>query len=206
MILQQCLEDTVIFDHVFVREDLREVVQDVKCPDVELVHGEDGRVAAHDEGETPEVRNPVSNSDRKLSVEVLSAPGSTSVNTFTLNSSYHILNEFSPICIALVLIIDQTIPEVVGLLVGGYGGVHDGGGGKPDARLLRCDVDGLLVVVRGHRQVPLPHGATACPCYGLVIVQPPLVTSPPTLLNSSSEDLLSFKLKAIINILQMDIC
>ena len=47
----------------------------------------------------------------------------------------------------MFLNIDQNIPEVVGLLVGGYGSVHDGGGGKPDAGLLRGDVDGLLIVV-----------------------------------------------------------
>ena len=56
----------------------------MKGPDVELVHGEDGWVTAHDEGETPEAGNPVSNTDWKLSVEILSAPGQLGSIFYTL--------------------------------------------------------------------------------------------------------------------------
>ena len=85
--------------------------------------------------------------------------------------------------------IDHNVPEVVCLLVGGDGGVHDGGGGQADAGLLRGDVNGLLVVVGGHRNVPLPHRAAAGPPGGLVVVKPPLVTFPSNLLllHGSSE-------------------
>ena len=85
--------------------------------------------------------------------------------------------------------IDHTVPEVVCLLVGGDGGVHDGGGGQADAGLLCGDVDGLLVVVGGHRNVPLPHRAAVGPPGGLVVVKPPLVTFPRILLflHGSSE-------------------
>ena len=40
--------------------------------------------------------------------------------------------------------------------------VHDGVGGKPDSGFLRGNVDGLLIVVWGHRCVLFPHRATAC--------------------------------------------
>ena len=74
VILQKGLEDGVVLDHVLVGEDLREVVEDVKGPDIELVHGEDGGVAANDEGKTPKAGNPVSHTDGKLFVEILGAP------------------------------------------------------------------------------------------------------------------------------------
>ena len=74
VILQQGLEDGVVLDHVLVGQDLREVVEDVKGPDIELVHGEDGGVAANDEGKTPKAGNPVSHTDGQLSVEILGAP------------------------------------------------------------------------------------------------------------------------------------
>ena len=74
VIVQQGFEDLIVLDHVLVGENLREVVENVECPDVELVHGEDCWVAAYNEGETPEARDPVSNTDWQLSVEVLGAP------------------------------------------------------------------------------------------------------------------------------------
>ncbi len=74
VILQQGFEDLIVLDHVLVGENLREVVEDVEGPDVKLVHGEDCWVAAYDEGEAPEICDPVSNTDGQLSVEVLGAP------------------------------------------------------------------------------------------------------------------------------------
>ena len=49
VVLQQRLEYLVIFENIFVGENLREIIEDVESSDVELVYREDGGVTAHDE-------------------------------------------------------------------------------------------------------------------------------------------------------------
>lgn len=50
VVLQQRLEYLIIFENVFVRENLREVIEDVESSNVELVYREDGGVTANNEG------------------------------------------------------------------------------------------------------------------------------------------------------------
>uniref|UniRef100_A0A1I8H8J2 Endothelin-converting enzyme 1 n=1 Tax=Macrostomum lignano TaxID=282301 RepID=A0A1I8H8J2_9PLAT len=50
------------------------VRQDVECPDVQLVHGQDGRIAADDEGQRAEVVDPMGDANWQLLLQVLSRP------------------------------------------------------------------------------------------------------------------------------------
>ena len=51
--------------------DFREVVEDVEGPDVELVNGQDERIASDDKGKRTDFGNAVCNADGKLSLKVL---------------------------------------------------------------------------------------------------------------------------------------
>ena len=57
VVLQQRLEDEVVLHHVFVTQDLGEVIEDVESSDVEFVDCQNGWVAAHNEREIPEEQN-----------------------------------------------------------------------------------------------------------------------------------------------------
>lgn len=71
VVVEKFPEQLGVFFLVVGRHDLGEVVEDVKGPDVELVDGQDRGIAAHDEGEGAESRDPVRNPDGELFVEIL---------------------------------------------------------------------------------------------------------------------------------------
>ena len=55
------------------RLDGREIVEGVEGPDVELMHGQDGRVAAHDEGKGSDLGDAVGQADGELAAQVAGA-------------------------------------------------------------------------------------------------------------------------------------
>ena len=71
VVVEQPLEQLGVLLLVLGRHDLRDVVEDVEGADVELVDGQDGGVAADDEGEGADAGDPVRDPDRQLLVEVL---------------------------------------------------------------------------------------------------------------------------------------
>ena len=73
VILQQSLQYLIVFEDVFIRENLRKVIKDVEGSNIKFMNSQDCWVTAYDEWEHPEARNPVSHSDRKLPVKILSA-------------------------------------------------------------------------------------------------------------------------------------
>ena len=72
MIFQKSLQYLIIFEDIFKRKYLRKIIEDVESSDVKFMHSEDGRVTAEDKRKHSEAGNPVSHSDGKLSVKVLS--------------------------------------------------------------------------------------------------------------------------------------
>ena len=71
VVVQEVREHLAVLLLVLGGHDLGEVVEDVEGADVELVDGQDGGVAAHDEGEGADAGDPVRDPDRQLLVEVL---------------------------------------------------------------------------------------------------------------------------------------
>ena len=71
VILEEFSEQLGVLFFVLARDDVGEVVEDVESADVELVDSQDGRVAAHNEGQGAEPGDAVSDADRQLLVQVL---------------------------------------------------------------------------------------------------------------------------------------
>ena len=73
MVVEQLLEQLAELLLVLRALDLGEVVEDVEGADVELVHGEDGWVAAHDEGQAADAGDAVGDTDGQLLLQVVGA-------------------------------------------------------------------------------------------------------------------------------------
>lgn len=71
VVVQQFPEKLRVFLLVVNGHDLGKVVEDVKGTDVELVNGQDGGIAADDEGQRAEAGDAVGDPDRELFVQVL---------------------------------------------------------------------------------------------------------------------------------------